>query len=479
MKAINISSYLSLKNKDQIFNKINNSYEITLQEHEIKTLEKMMDCFLEKEKHLLFDDFFISFKIPQIGKEFDLLKGNSSTIINIELKSEYDEESIKKQIKLNEYYLLPLKKTIFIYVFVETHNCFYILEKNSLIKVDIESINQMLIKLSKGSLNFEKEFIPSNYLISPFNTPERFINREYFLTNHQTEIANRIFLNKFNVYSIQGGAGSGKSLLIYSIAHELIKNGKRVLIVHAGYLNSGHIFLIRRRFRIISIRDFEKYLNIASDYVIFDESQRLKKEYIDKAVNNPNWKNKIFSHDPLQVLSSWEDAYLTSDYIKSLTHAEAQFMLTSKIRTNDQLSDFIICLLNKYKKKKYTNYSEYADYRFFEKTSHVMSYVYNLKKSGWVIINPTNSSYNLEVHHKYLVKEAPNVHQVIGQEFEKVAIIVPRTYLYNERGNLVFAGKSYYDAAKMFYQAITRCRNKLLIIVDNNPIILDRLIDLI
>ncbi|MBF7042053.1 hypothetical protein IY971_01275 [Campylobacter volucris] len=64
-----------------------------------------------KEQNI-FEDYYIGYKLPQIEKEFDLLKIGENTIINIELKSEYiDENKILLQLKRN-YYLSMLNKKL-------------------------------------------------------------------------------------------------------------------------------------------------------------------------------------------------------------------------------------------------------------------------------------------------------------------------------------------------------------------------------
>lgn len=59
------------------------------------------------------EDWFYSFTIPQIGKEFDLLKIGKNYTINIELKSqEVSEEKIIKQLTQNRYYLSHISEEI-------------------------------------------------------------------------------------------------------------------------------------------------------------------------------------------------------------------------------------------------------------------------------------------------------------------------------------------------------------------------------
>ena len=59
-------------------------------------------------------EFYYSFLLPKLGKEFDLLRISSDYIINIELKSRpVSTEAIKKQLIQNRYYLSMLGKTIY------------------------------------------------------------------------------------------------------------------------------------------------------------------------------------------------------------------------------------------------------------------------------------------------------------------------------------------------------------------------------
>ena len=63
-------------------------YKDDVQFHEIESLRLLVDALMRgglSVSHL--DGFFYGFKIPQIGKEFDLLKLTEDVGISIELKS--------------------------------------------------------------------------------------------------------------------------------------------------------------------------------------------------------------------------------------------------------------------------------------------------------------------------------------------------------------------------------------------------------
>ena len=81
--------------------------------------------------------------------------------------------------------------------------------------------------------HIDEVFEPSNYLISPFNSTDRFINEEYFLTIQQEEICKAIqkqLADKTtNFIALTGGAGTGKTLLTYHIAKKAIQVGLKYL----------------------------------------------------------------------------------------------------------------------------------------------------------------------------------------------------------------------------------------------------------
>ena len=98
--------------------------------------------------------------------------------------------------------------------------------------------------MANDSEIIDELFNPSDYLVSPFNTTRKFLNNEYFLTHQQEELKTKVIesLNSSEIakfISITGGAGTGKTLLIYDIAKQLKEKGKKALIIHCGYLNDG------------------------------------------------------------------------------------------------------------------------------------------------------------------------------------------------------------------------------------------------
>ena len=74
--------------------------------------------------------FYLGYKIPQIGKEFDLLRFDNNSILNIEYKREVkDIEKLEKQLLRNKYYLKFLNKNSILIGYIQNTDKLYILKK--------------------------------------------------------------------------------------------------------------------------------------------------------------------------------------------------------------------------------------------------------------------------------------------------------------------------------------------------------------
>lgn len=254
MNAINL--YLLCQNPEnydisEYYRVLANVYnDSKLKKCEIDTLKQFVGELIENDAQLThFDNFFYDFSIPHISKEFDLLKiYEDDCIVNIELKSrEVEEEKIKKQLEKNRYYLSHMEKKIISFTYVKTGDAgiVYTYDENSgLIQVQISDIISAIGRaVPCVTEKIEELFRAKDYLISPINTPEKFILEQYYLTDHQEEIKVKI-INSINsgehkMWGIQGGAGTGKTLLLYDIARDLSYRYK-VCIIHCGILSQGH-----------------------------------------------------------------------------------------------------------------------------------------------------------------------------------------------------------------------------------------------
>ena len=69
-------------------------------------------------------------------------------------------------------------------------------------------------------------------------------------------------------------------------------------------------------------------------------------------------------------------------------------------------------------------------------------------------------------------------HSVIGQEFDKVAVVIDDRFMYDSDGKL-YGSNIYYSQRQMLYQIITRTRKELCLVIVNNPTMLNRCLDIL
>ena len=284
---------------------------------EIDLIKTIVDIFLFRKADLsVYGGWFYSFTIPQIGKEFDLLRIGENTIINLELKNQFvDLKKIEKQLKQNRYYLSHLKKTVHSFTVIRDDNKklrVYKFEdslKNSSFKELIEKIQEDSFYLDS---DIEDLFDPCYYLVSPISTPDRFLKHEYFLNNQQLDIKRSIMNSDPDnrLFGIKGSAGTGKTLLLYDIAFTYGKT-KKTCIIHSGLLPEDYNCLNIRMDYISLIEEKSIKADILKqfDVICVDETQRLNSALIDsilEIVRNHNNKICIFSYDFAQTLSKSE-----------------------------------------------------------------------------------------------------------------------------------------------------------------------------
>lgn len=242
MKRINLLEFHNLfMSQDISKDEIKQFLEIhNLKEHEFEDLNKLCEILKNAARRAphIFENYYINYEIAQIGKVFDILRIGENSVVNVELKSKKDESKILKQLEQNYYYLSFLQKEIYCFTFISETSEFYYFDKNNekLELINIETILEQIREIKDTETKIDDLFVPSNYLVSPFNNTEAFLKNEYFLTKSQEEIKNKIVKtiddNSTKIFSIEGKAGTGKTLLAYDIARTLTDKGHKVAIVH-------------------------------------------------------------------------------------------------------------------------------------------------------------------------------------------------------------------------------------------------------
>ena len=292
---------------------------------------------------------FYSFQIPRLGKEFDLLQIRENQIINIELKSgAVSEEAIQKQLIQNRYYLSVLGKPIQSYTYISSQNRLMRLTNHD--HVIEASWNQLCAALQKEGKDYsgdiENLFRAEWYLFSPLTEPNRFLNKEYFLTAQQRDIKRQILKKiceeQTGYFSFSGLPGTGKTLLLYDIAMKL-SNRQQVCIIHCGEAGKKWEILHKRLQRIDFLSDNQLETQFSlEDYhaILVDEAHLLSVEKLNVLLDMSEDRPIIFSSDSEEMISPKEIDQSTMKRMEELPNLQT-FRLTNRIRTNAELSSFI------------------------------------------------------------------------------------------------------------------------------------------
>ncbi|WP_422355317.1 ATP-binding protein [Roseivirga pacifica] len=456
---------------------------------EIEGLKSLVNEIRKVKRHpYLFDQFYFNYSIPQIGKEFDLLRFGQTEILNIELKSQSTVGLILKQLTENKHYLSFLNKNIHSFTYVSAENQLYTLNDQD--EIETAQITELIDRLWAQDCikidNLDSLFDPTNYLISPFNSTREFVEKGYFLTHQQETIkgslVGQIENEKNSFFAIHGKPGTGKTLLIYDIAQEFMEQDLNVLVIQCGMLNSGHLSLINdHNWNIVPIKSYREQQFDQFDLVVLDEAQRIRPgqlKYIIAQIKKYNG-TCIFSYDRRQCLTKREKRNEVEQIIIKGC-APDMFELTQKIRTNKEVASFITGLFDKNKSINKVE-SQNIQLNYFDNIKDAKSYIELLRHEDWKLINYTPSSYQTLPYMKLGIPDADTAHEVIGQEFDDVVCVLDSHFTYDDGKLIVYGYKElpYYDPVMMLFQIITRVRKRLNIIIIDNPLIMERCLNLI
>lgn len=425
--------------------------------------------------------FLYGYVVPQLNREFDLLRISQNACLNIELKSiEVPIEKIKRQLIQNRHFLKLLNKPqLYLFTYISsTNRVFSLTENGDLVECGTATLAETWGKINEAgqTVDLDQVFTPNNILVSPLNATERFLAEDYLLTENQETIKSAVLgyicANAEDRFiGLTGGPGTGKTLLIYDIAHKLAEKN-RILMVHSGILCDGHRKLNQRlnNIKIIAAKELRLREIVDVDIVIVDEAHRLYTatlEKIERWVKRTN-ATCLFSYDAGQMLSSSEKLRNTSEKIDTLCAGHV-YKLTNKIRTNKELALFITCLrdLSKYR----------SDYSFpnvkilFEPQKYgALEVIKKLENEGYTFISYTPSLYNSELNYQ---SSQHNTHNVIGQEFDGVCMLIDDYLYYTPEGRL--AGKLHpnpdYLFEQLLYQGLTRVRRKIALVVTSEEML--------
>ena len=531
--------------------------------HEMASLRSLADLLISEGVSVSgMDGFFFSYSIPQIGKEFDLLKFREDACLNIELKSQpVPLEQIRSQLVKNRHYLSHLGKDTYLFTYVsDTRQCFTLTESSVLAPVTPADIAKAVLPFADGCLQeIDGLFQPSEYIVSPSGTPQKFLDGEYFLTQAQDQVRKGLLSALDEVsgqafFSLVGKPGTGKTLLLYDVGRALAAHARTALLSW-GKLSDGHrmindadIGLTILPWGELAVDDGDKDAAAgpaATDsvraaaaltddgpaspaaalpdlatfsYVLVDESHRLTPAQFDAICEEAkrHLLCVVFCLDPEQVLTTAERHNNIAGRVDALPPAAA-FTLSERLRGNRELASFIQQVRDlKNKPSVHLDYRD-VDLAFAASVEEARNQLTYFRDQGYVFINylktvragvaadsggadGTDSggaadsggatgtdtrgaadSGGAADSDPAAVAENPftefeggyDIHHVIGQEFDRVVMLLDNSFRYSEEGRLEGVPKPNPDFLypNLFYQSITRVQEKLaLIVLENEPL---------
>ncbi|MDE7196963.1 MAG: DUF2075 domain-containing protein, partial [Helicobacter sp.] len=368
----------------------------------------------------------------------------------------------------------PLGREIYCYTFIATNKKLYGYQQGEMKEIKIFDLLQEIQESEKEQIHPDTLFAPINYLISPFNNTQSFIDEQYFLTNHQDQICKEI-LEKINqkshfIFSISGQAGTGKTLLTYHIAKILMQRSYKVIIVHCASLNEGIYKLKDLKWNIRPIKDYNDIKQIPADIVVIDEAQRISVKQLEEILQVRENRILIFSHDVHQRLNKTNEAEEVTCAIQKVAK-ETDYKLSNKIRHNKEIAYFIKKIFNPINKesqdskpKEFKNISLY----YTNSLRDAQAYTDFLTKKGWKYIHLTPNGLHQDNLKDVQFNSNTSSHQAIGQEWDNIIVVITKDFYYAEEGKLCYMAHFYYNPLETLFQALTRVRKQLTLVIINN-----------
>ncbi|MBQ7407870.1 MAG: hypothetical protein IJW13_01145 [Clostridia bacterium] len=466
MQAINLyllSSFSNMRLYGKYYGALAHTQARPYKPHEAKSLISLVNKMMEQGALLSeLDGFFYGYIIPQIGKEFDILKIGQNAILNVELKSYISKtEDAHEQLIKNKFYLSHLGKKCYFFTYNSFDQKLYKLNA----KGEFErAYFSELLRINRGirgaiTAPIDSLFAAKQFILAPVKNPERFILGEYFLTQQQQMIKKKTasFLKgKNKALKICGSFGTGKTLLLLDMA-VLVCSNKKTLIVVYGSLTEGHRQIERAftNIKFLSVNDIFKANLSEYDYIFTDETQKYSKKAFDAILQylNNNEIKCVFCFEKFELDLINEPTELNA----RLAQIEGNtYYLSGNIRVNEQISCFIKYLLDNGKAAKKSGYN-CVNVHFAQNEEQKLNFINLYSAGGFEIIDCA-----------YLNEEAR-----AGIEYDKMLIVIDGNYGYDGRGYLTYRGKF----PQRLYYSLTRVREQLTVVVVNNMPIFERLLN--
>ncbi|MDN6572228.1 MAG: DUF2075 domain-containing protein [Staphylococcus equorum] len=441
--------------------------------------QKLVNC-LDDSGFRKADNFFLGYSVPiGISRQFDVLRFSKQTIVNIELKDSMPPERLEgicDQLKKNQFFLKTLNKQVISYTYVDDINKIYQLKDGDrLVESQVENLAQSIPFESSDKNELDSQRL-NHFVISPYSEAERFASHKYFLNDHQLTKKNEIGKNlQSNRIGIIGGAGTGKSLLLFDLARTLKEDGEKVLVIFVGQLDNYKTVSELLNFEVIPIRCISTIENIESNYdtILVDEAQRLMTEQYDFLLS---LKSKIvLSVDHPQTLHPCEDSRNIEGKIKK----DNTFKVTEleqKVRTDREMADFISKLMNLSARNILPHDYNNVSLNYFNTKETARKFIDNkVIYDDWTCIEFTEyrtKSFNNKK--KPMISNCSiSTHEAVGKEYNKVIVVIDRLVERNIDGKLAYhsSEESFYPYLEMrlLFEELTRVKQELMIVIIENP----------
>ena len=435
---------------------------LKIREWELESMKSLVHHLEEYMQDVYTLRFFYSFQIPKLGKEFDLLQIKDDQIVNIELKSgTVSDKAICKQLLQNRYYLSVLGRPVQSYTYISSQDRLVRLTSHDHIaEGDWETLAKILQKKSCDYTGeIEKLFQAELFLFSPLTEPERFLQKEYFLTSQQREIERQILngIREKNTghYWFTGLPGTGKTLLLYDIAMKLSMRQK-VCMIHCGDDGQKWKQLHERLQRIdfLSDRQLENE-NQLQKYraILIDETHFLSEEKLKMVLNTAVHCPVIFSSDSEDVISPEEMERNAVTLLETMKDIR-KFHLTNRIRTNAELSSFILHMMH---------FPEQKVQRYYP---HIQAaYANNDKEAENLLKDYVRQGYQYKPVH----------------DTEYLTVLIDEKYYYDAKGYLRYRYPEYCEKTyirELFHQ-LNQAKNKIALVIKENEDVYEKVLELL
>lgn len=492
--VINLLSFFEAEKKKEIFElyrRINCIENLSDEEiNGIKTIYRKFIEYLDVNDSKL-SGYFLGKQYKRVvSEEFDILRFSDKKIINIELKSgRISDEEIKRQLNRHDYFLKSIDIDLEVKLFT------YIQETDELFKYCDNKKDIVLCKFNELIDEIPTDFVeknllerlnPTSFIISPYSDIKRFSSSQYFFNIQQKEAENLLKKSDKCLLGLRGGAGTGKSLILFDVAEYFSSNLEyKVLFIFCSKMEVDEIMNIDK---VVSFK-FTDIVNVVNidletfDIIIIDESQRLTKSQWDNYISlldQGKIDKLILSVDNAQTLRPEEKELNIEDKLKKISENDKDKIeyvdyLTNSVRSDIELETFIKKLFDKKKSIKEIDFPK-VNAVYFENENNARDFIeYCRNKENFVPIElpeckKFKNGYVYSTELEKIYNSSNSAFNVVGREFDRVVLPLRQEISYDSEGKLIIDTKKNYRylAENCLFQAITRVKSELLLVVIGN-----------